>query len=62
MTKKDLKKETRAELLKQLEEKSGALRKWRFGLAGARTANVKLARQLRRGVAELLTLLGKKAG
>ncbi len=62
MAKKDLKKEGRAEWLKQLEEKSSALRKWRFGLAGARTADVKLARRLRREVAELLTLLGKNAG
>ena len=64
MTKaKDLIKKTDQDLHKLVVEKKTALRDFYFGVAGGKVTNVKAARNLRKEVARLLTLLtgrGKK--
>lgn len=46
-----------AALQKMLLDKRAELSKFKFGSTGAKTKNVKLARQLRREVAQILTKL-----
>jgi ribosomal protein L29 len=51
----DLKKQSIADLQKELADKRKALTQFRFGEAGSRTRNVKEGRTLRRDIARILT-------
>lgn len=51
----------KGELKKTLAEKQTAWRALRFGGSGAKSTNVKAARELRREIARLLTVLQTKA-
>lgn len=51
----DLSKYTPEQIRAEVAEKREALRKFRFGEAGARTRNVREGRNLRKGIARLLT-------
>lgn len=51
----DIKKQSIADLHKELNEKRDALRKFRFGEAGSRTRNVKEGKTIRREIARILT-------
>jgi len=51
----DLKKQSVADLQKELADKRNALRLFRFGEAGSRTRNVKEGRTIRRDIARILT-------
>ena len=48
-------KKTKEELTKDLADKNESLRKFRFGVAGSRTRNVREARTLRRDIARIHT-------
>lgn len=60
---KDLRKKTPGELDKDLSEKAVALSNFRFGTAGSKTKNVKAGKNLKREIAQILTILkeSKKA-
>lgn len=63
ITVKDLIKKTDQDLQKLVIEKKTTLRDFYFGVAGGKVTNVKAARNLRKEIARLLTLLtgrGKK--
>jgi ribosomal protein L29 len=60
MNTKDLRKKTIAELDKELAERSAALSDFKFGTAGSKTKNVKAGRNLKREIAQILTVLGEK--
>lgn len=49
--------QSRVELTKLLSEKRQAWRGSRFAATGSKSANVKLARSLRRAIAQILTVL-----
>jgi ribosomal protein L29 len=53
--KEDYKKKTDGDLIKLLIEKNDALRKFRFGIAGTKTRNVKEAKSLRKVIARIKT-------
>ncbi len=53
-TKKDI------DLRKELALKKGALRGFRFGVAGSKVKNIKEARNLRKDVARILTELSSR--
>lgn len=53
----DLKKQSVADLTKEVAELREKLRTFRFGEAGTRTRNVKEGRNLRRSIARVLTEL-----
>ena len=57
MKKTDFKKESEAELKKKLTEKRDSLAKFKFGISGSRTKNVKEGKNTRRDVARILTAL-----
>ncbi len=59
MKKTDFKKETEAALKKTLIEKRDSLAKFKFGMTGSRTKNVKEGRNTRRDIARILTALKK---
>ncbi len=50
-----LKDKKDTDLYKELSEKRKSLREFRFGIAGSKVKNIKEARNLRRGIASLLT-------
>ena len=60
---KDLRNKTTAELEKELTDKATALSNFRFGTSGSKTKNVKAGKNIRREIAQILTILkeGKKA-
>ncbi len=61
MTKEDLKNKTEAELMALLKEKRNAMRAFRFRVSKGKAKNVKEGRELRRGIARILTeILWKK--
>lgn len=60
MKTKDLQKKTDKELLKELAEKQESLRKFRFGLSGSPTRNVKEGSALRKDIARIKTILNNK--
>ena len=57
---KDLKDKSVAELKTLLAEKREKVREFRFGLAGAATRNVKVAKNTKREIAQILTELTKR--
>ena len=57
MKKLDLKTKSEAELKKLLTEKREALSKFKFGISGSRTKNVKEGKNTRRDIARILTNL-----
>ena len=59
MKKLDLKTKSEAELKKLLTEKREALSKFKFGISGSRTKNVKEGKNTRRDIARILTNLNK---
>jgi ribosomal protein L29 len=61
MKTKDIKKKSRADLEKLLNEKREVLATFRFGVAGSKTKNVKEGRTTRKDIARLLTLLREGA-
>lgn len=63
MNTKDLRKKTAGELQKELKDKTMALSNFKFGTSGSKTKNVKEGKNLRREIAQILTILkeGKKA-
>ena len=59
MKKLDLKTKSEAESKKLLTEKREALSKFKFGISGSRTKNVKEGKNTRRDIARILTNLNK---
>jgi ribosomal protein L29 len=59
MKKTDFTTKSEAELKKLLSEKREALSKFKFGISGSRTKNVKEGRNTRRDIARILTNLNK---
>lgn len=57
----DIKTKKDSDLEKELAEKSGALRAFRFGIAGSKIKNIKEARNLRKEIARVLTELNSRA-
>jgi ribosomal protein L29 len=54
---KDLKKKTKAEMEKMLEEKKVALNAFKFGIAGGKTKNVREGRNIKKDIAQIITVL-----
>ncbi len=59
MKKTDFKTKSETELKKVLNEKRDTLAKFKFGISGSRTKNVKEGRNTRRDIARILTVLKK---
>ena len=57
----DLKKKNDADLVALLAEKHEAVRVFRFGGAGGRARNVRLAKTLRKEIAQIMTEMTKRA-
>ncbi len=57
MKKTDFKTKSETELKKTLIEKREALTKFKFGISGSRTKNVKEGKNTRRDIARILTSL-----
>lgn len=55
--KKQLTKKSRADLLKELDEKLLSLRDLRFGVAGSKNKNVKEQKMIKREIARIKTAL-----
>jgi len=53
--KKEIKGKSESDLNKLLSEKTGALRDFRFGIAGSNSKNVREGRMLRRDIARVKT-------
>ncbi len=56
-----IKGKSEKDLLKLLNEKREALRKFRFGISGSKTRNVKEGQNTRKDIARILTELNNKA-
>jgi ribosomal protein L29 len=56
----EFKKKSVSELEKTLAEKRQEIQDFRFGFSGGKVKNVKAAKEARRAVAQILTLLRKK--
>ena len=56
---KDLINKNTTELQKMLALKQEAFRAFRFGIVGSKTKNVREGRDIRRGIARILTMLNK---
>jgi len=54
---KDIKKNTKAELEKMLEEKKVALNAFKFGIAGSKIKNVREGREIKKSIAKIITVL-----
>lgn len=54
---KDLRKKTIGELDKELTEKVSALSNFKFGTSGSKVKNVKAGRNLKKEIAQILTIL-----
>lgn len=57
MKAKDLRKKSFNDLTKELTELQTELREFRFGMSGGRTKNVRRAREVRRAIARIKTVL-----
>lgn len=57
MSNKDIQKKNERDLQKALKEKRESLRNFRFGLSGSKTRNSKEGRDLKKGIAQILTEL-----
>lgn len=53
----DIRKKGTAELSKMIAEMETELREFRFGMSGARTKNVRRARELRKDIARIKTVM-----
>lgn len=60
MKKVNYKEKTETELKKLLAEKREVLAKFRFGISGSRTKNVKEGRNTKQEIARILTILNNK--
>jgi len=60
METKELRTKTSAELLKMVEEKKSSISNFKFGIAGSKIKNVKESKNLRKEVAQILTVLKEK--
>ena len=56
---KDLRKKTPGELDKELADKAVALSNFRFGTSGSKTKNVKACKNLKKEIAQILTILNE---
>ena len=56
----DVRKKSRADLEKLLRDLEEELRNFRFGMSGGRIKNVKRARELRKDIARIHTILSEK--
>ncbi len=56
----DVRKKDAPELRKLIQELSGELREFRFGMSGAALKNVRRARTIRREIARIKTVLAEK--
>lgn len=56
----DIRKKTDSELMELLDLKKQALWKFKLGATGGKTRNVKEGRELRREVAQILTVLSER--
>ncbi|MFA6227299.1 MAG: 50S ribosomal protein L29 [Candidatus Paceibacterota bacterium] len=56
MDTKELRKKTASDLTKMLTEKREALSKFRFGIAGSKIKDVKEGKNLKREIAQILTI------
>jgi len=56
----DVRKKSRADLEKLILGLEGELRDFRFGMSGGRIKNVKRARELRKDIARIHTILAEK--
>ena len=56
---KDLRKKTAGELDKELSDKGVALSNFRFWTSGSKTKNVKAGRNIKREIAQILTILNE---
>ena len=54
---KDLRNKTAGELEKELTDKIMALSNFRFGTSGSKTKNVKAGKNLKKEIAQILTIL-----
>ena len=59
MSVKDFRKKTAGELEKELSEKAVALSNFKFGTSGSKTKNVKAGRNLRKEIAQIMTILNE---
>lgn len=59
MSIKDFRKKTLGELDKELADKASALSNFRFGSSGSKTKNVKAGKNLRKEIAQILTVLNE---
>ncbi|MEI6528315.1 MAG: 50S ribosomal protein L29 [bacterium] len=57
---KELLKKTEKELKALLAEKKEAVRVFRFGLAGSKTRNLKEGKNLKKEIAQIMTILNTK--
>jgi len=60
MKKTDYKTKSQEELKKALLEKRETLAKFKFGISGSRTKNVKEGKNTRRDIARIMTVLNSK--
>jgi len=56
-----LNKKSDIDLRKELTEKRSELQQFRFGMTGSRTRNVKQGRDLKRGIARILTEINRRS-
>ena len=56
----DIKDQKTEDLMKEMADKCEALRSFRFGESGSRTRNVREGRNIRRGIARIMTELNKR--
>ena len=56
---KDFRNKTPAELDKELIDKATALSNFRFGTSGSKTKNVKAGKNLKKEIAQILTILNE---
>ncbi|MEX0917218.1 MAG: 50S ribosomal protein L29 [Candidatus Paceibacterota bacterium] len=57
---KDIRGKNDFDLKKMLAEKRGALSRFRFGLSGSKSRDVKVAKNARRAIARVLTELNQR--
>lgn len=60
MAVKNLEKNTDKDLLKNLKSKREDLRKFRFGIAGSKKRDIKVGKNLRKQIAQILTELNSR--
>ena len=60
MNTKDLRQKTQGELEKELGDKAMALSNFKFGTSGSKTKNVKAGKNLKKEIAQILTILNEQ--